>query len=89
MKTNDEIIAEIINGFDFEMVRSVMYLRNHACSIEGLKKTARVLLKKTLEHTDREFWYAARGCLCAYYDNIHGVGLCFIPERSRILKNEL
>ena len=83
------VIDEIIKGFDFELVRSVMYLQNREYTIEKLQKIARRLLEKTLEHTDREFWYAGTGCLCAYYDDINGVGLCFIPERSRVTKSEL
>ena len=84
-----KVIDEIIKGFDFELVRSVMYLQNREYTIEKLQKIARLLLEKTLEHTDREFWYAGTGCLCAYYDDINGVGLCFIPERSRVLKREM
>jgi hypothetical protein len=84
-----KVIDEIIKGFDFELVKSVMYLQNRECTIERLQKIARRLLEKTLEHTDREFWYAGMGCLCAYYDDINGAGLCFIPERSRVTKSEL
>jgi hypothetical protein len=84
-----KVIDEIIKGFDFELVRSVMYLQNWEYTIEKLQKIARRLLEKTLEHTDREFWYAGTGCLCAYYDDKNGAGLCFIPEMSRVTKSEL
>ena len=84
-----KVIDEIIKGFDFELVRSVMYLQNREYTIEKLQKIARRLLEKTLEHTDREFWYDGTGCLCAYYDDINGAGLCFIHERSRVTKSEL
>ena len=84
-----EVIDEIIKGFDFELVKSVMYLQNREYTIEKLQKIARRLLEKTLEHTDREFWYAATGCLCAYLDNVNGFGLCFIPERARFGKDEV
>jgi len=84
-----QVIDEIIKGFDFELVKSVMYLQNREYTIEKLQKIARRLLEKTLEHTEREFWYACTGCLCAYYNNINGVGLCFIPERSRISKSKM
>lgn len=84
-----KVIDEIIKGFDFELVRSVMYLQNREYTIEKLQKIARRLLEKTMEHTDREFWYAGTCCLCAYYDDINGAGLCFIPERSRVTKSEL
>jgi hypothetical protein len=83
------IIEEIIKGFDFELVKSVMYLRDREYTIVKLQKIARRMLEKTLEHTDREFWYAGTGCLCAYYDDINGVGLCFIPERSRMSQSEI
>ena len=56
---------------------------------EKLEKVARRLLEKVMEHTDREFWYAATGCLCAYWDNVNGFGLCFIPERARFDKDEV
>ena len=88
-KKKQQVIDEIIDGFDFELVRSIMYLQNRDYTIERLRKAARRLLIKTLEHTDCEFWWASTGCLCAYYDDKNGIGLCFIPERSRVLKKEL
>ena len=84
-----KVIDEIIKGFDFELVKSVMYLQNRKYTTEKIQKIARRLLENTLEHDDREFWYAGTGCLCAYYDDINGVGLCFIPEMSRVTKREL
>ena len=83
------IIDELIKGFDFELVRSTMYLMGRDRTTEKLEKVARGLLEKVMEHTDREFWYAATGCLCAYWDNVNGFGLCFIPERARFDKNEV
>jgi benzoyl-CoA reductase/2-hydroxyglutaryl-CoA dehydratase subunit BcrC/BadD/HgdB len=84
-----KVIDEIIKGFDFELVRSTMYLMGRDRTTDKLEKVARRLLEKVMEHTDREFWYAGTGCLCAYYDDINGAGLCFIPERSRVTKSEL
>jgi hypothetical protein len=78
-----KVIDEIIKGFDFELVRSVMYLQNREYTIEKLQKIARRLLEKTLEHTDRECWWATTGGLLAYFDQKNGLHLAFIPERAR------
>ena len=83
------IIDELIKGFDFEFVRSTMYLMGRDRTTEKLEKVARRLLEKVMEHTDREFLYAATACLCAYGDNVNGFGLCFIPERARFCKDEV
>jgi hypothetical protein len=54
-----------------------------------LKKTARKLLTMVLDHTDRQCWWASRGGLCAFWDDVNGVGLCFIPVYTRLRKSEL
>ena len=75
----NKLIDEVIKDFDFEKVRSIMYLTKkdiHVVpSIVELKADARKYLCMALEHQDREFWWAGgmhRGGLCACYDDKFG-----------------
>jgi hypothetical protein len=91
-----EIIEKVLSEFNFEKVHCMMYLMgwnwHHYGNVPtkaALKKTARKLLTMVLEHTDRQCWWASRGGLCAFWDDVNGVGLCFIPVYTRLRKSEL
>ena len=93
----DELVAEVIEGFDFEKVRSLVYVEgnpyNVALTIYEMKKTAEKFLRMALEHQDREFWWVGgmhRGGLCACYDDQWGLSLNYIAvaNRKRIFKTE-
>ena len=93
----DELVAEVIEGFDFEKVRSMVYVEgnpyNVSLTIYEMKKTAEKFLRMALEHQDREFWWAGgmhRGGLCACYDDKWGLSLNYIAvaNRKRIFKTE-
>ena len=82
---------EVIEDFDFDKARSIMYLTKkdiHVVpSIVELKADARKYLRMALEHQDREFWWAGgmhRGGLCACYDNKWGLSLNYIAVVSRV-----
>lgn len=92
----EAIIEKVLNDFNFEKVHCIMYLTGwcwhdygHVPGATALRNTARKLLTKVLEHTDREYWWASTGGLYAYYDDKNGVGLYFIPTESKIRKSEL
>ena len=96
-KEKDELVAEVIEGFDFEKVRSMVYVEGNpykvTLTIDEMKKTAEKFLRMALEHQDREFWWAGgmhRGGLCACYDDKWGLSLNYIAvaNRKRIFKTE-
>lgn len=55
----DKLVAEVMQGFDFEKARSIMYLTKKFVrdvpTISELKKQAEKKLRMALEHQDREF----------------------------------
>ena len=87
-----KLVAEVIQGFDFEKTRKMMMPSKAKVSIDELKFIARHLLFMCLEHQDREFWWAGgmhRGGLCACYDDKWGLSLNYIAvaNKVRISKN--
>ena len=87
----DENVRRVMEAFDFEKVRSIMYLtKKYGYSvetIEELQKRAKKLLLLCLKHQDREFWWAGgmvHGGLCAFYDDKNGLGLIYIEGVSRV-----
>lgn len=90
-KQKDKIVADLIQGFDFEKVRSVMYLTKNknssVPSVEVLKQRAERIIRMTFEHQDREFWWAGGlncGGLCACYDDKWGFTLNFVLTAKNI-----
>jgi hypothetical protein len=94
----DKLVEEVMNGFDFEQVYCIEYLREMESekwhTIDELKETAEKFLRMALEHQDREFWWAGglngHGGLCACYDDKWGLSLNYIAvaKKVRIKKNE-
>ena len=88
--TDDEkvkLVAEVIQGFDFEKTRKMMMPSKAKVSIGELKVIARNLLFMCLEHQDREFWWAGgmhRGGLCACYDDKWGLSLNYIAVANKV-----
>lgn len=88
----DEIVKDLIQGFDFEKVRSIMYLmerdKHDVPTISELKERAEKLIRSTFEHQDSEFWWAGGlagyGGLCACYDNLWGFSLNYILEAKKV-----
>ena len=92
----DKIVEDLICNFDFDKVRSAMYLTKrgicHVPTIDQLKKQAEKLIRMTFDHQDREFWWAGgqiHGGLCACYDNRWGFMLYYVMETKRINKEYL
>ena len=94
----DKLVAEVMDGFDFEQVYCIEYLREMESekwhTIDEMKETAEKFLRMALEHQDREFWWAGglngHGGLCACYDDKWGLSLNYIAvaKKVRIKKNE-
>jgi hypothetical protein len=94
----DKLVEEVMNGFDFEQVYCIEYLREMESekwhTIDELKETSEKFLRMALEHQDREFWWAGglngHGGLCACYDDKWGLSLNYIAvaKKVRIKKNE-
>ena len=94
----DKLVEEVMNGFDFEQVYCIEYLREMESekwhTIDELKDTAEKFLRMALEHQDREFWWAGglngHGGLCAAYDDKWGLSLNYIAvaKKVRIKKDE-
>ena len=87
----DKLVAEVMQGFDFEKARSIMYLTKKFVrdvpTIAELKKQAEKKLRMALEHQDREFWWAGgmhRGGLCACYDDKWGLSLNYIAVANKV-----
>ena len=87
----ERLVAEIMEGFDFKMVFSILYLKgmdnDKRRTIDHLKFTAEKLLRMALEHQDREFWWAGgmhRGGLCACYDDKWGLSLNYIAVANKV-----
>ena len=87
----ERLVAEVMEGFDFKMVFSILYLKgmdNDKCkTIDHLEFTAEKLLRMALEHQDREFWWAGgmhRGGLCACYDDKWGLSLNYIAVAKKV-----
>ena len=87
----ERLVAEIMEGFDFKMVFSILYLKgmdnDKWKTIDHLKFTAEKLLRMALEHQDREFWWAGgmhRGGLCACYDDKWGLSLNYIAVAKKV-----
>lgn len=87
----DRLVAEVMKGFDFEKVRSLVYIEGNLLrvrlTIDKMKKTAEKLLRMALEHQDREFWWAGgmhRGGLCACYDDKWGLSLNYIAVANKV-----
>lgn len=90
-REKDKLVAEVMEGFDFEKARSIMYLTKKFVrdvpTIEELKKQAEKKLRMVLEHQDREFWWAGgmhRGGLCACYDDKWGLSLNYIAVANKV-----
>ena len=87
----EKIVKDLIKGFDFDKVRSIMYLMKRDIhvvpSIKELKEQAEKLIRMNFEHQDREFWWAGgmhRGGLCACYDNKWGLSLNYIAVAKKV-----
>lgn len=83
---------DLIKAFDFEKVRSIMYLTKRDMhvvpSIKEMKEQAGKLIRMTFDHQDREFWWAGgqhHGGLCASYDDKWGIlsHLCSRRKESK------
>ena len=95
----DKLVAEVMQGFDFKKVWSIMYLNKKFMSdvptVDELKEKAEKFLRMALEHQDREFWWVGGlngyGGLCACYDDRWGLSLNYIAvaHRIRISKPEM
>ena len=93
-KEKNKIIQDILEGFDFEKVHSIMEYINwgqifdngktHIPSVDELKKTARKVLGLALKHDGDDFWWAGTGGLYATIDKKRGVSLIFIPTKIRV-----
>lgn len=90
-KEKDELVAEVIEGFDFEQVYCIEYLKEMESekwhTIVEMKETAERFLRMALDHQDREFWWAGgmhRGGLCACYDNKWGLSLNYIAVARKV-----
>ena len=86
-----KLVAEVMQGFDFEKVRSLVYIERNPLhvilTIDKMKETAERLLRMALEHQDREFWWAGgmhRGGLCACYDDKWGLSLNYIAVAKKV-----
>ena len=82
-----KLVAEVMQGFDFEKTRKMMMPSKAKVSICELKVIARNLLFMCLEHQDREFWWAGgmhRGGLCACYDDKYGLSLNYIAVANKV-----
>ena len=96
-KEKDKIVKELIDGFDFERVRSVMCLTKkdiHVVpTVSELKQQAEKLIRMTFDHQDREFWWAGglngHGGLCACYDDKWGFSLNYVFQAKKVRPNEL
>lgn len=87
----DKLVNEVMQGFDFDKARSIMYLKNNYMrkvpSIDDLKKQAEKNLRLALEHQDREFWWAGgmhHGGICACYDDKWGLSLNYIAVAHKV-----
>ena len=87
----DKLVAEVMQGFDFEKVRSLVYIEGNPLhvrlTIDEMKETAERFLRMALEHQDREFWWAGgmhHGGICATYDDKWGLSLIYIEGVSRV-----
>ena len=87
----DKIVKDLIKDFDFDKVRSIMYLTKRDMhvvpSIKELKEQAEKLIRMNFEHQDREFWWAGgmhHGGLCASYDDKWGFTLTYIAEAKKV-----
>ena len=90
-KEKDKLVAEVMQGFDFEKVRSLVYIERNPLhvilTIDKMKETAERLLRMALEHQDREFWWAGgqhHGGLCASYDDKWGFSLTYVAEAKKV-----
>ena len=86
-----KLVAEVMQGFDFEKVRSLVYIEGKPLhvrlTIDKMKERAERLLRMALEHQDREFWWAGgmhRGGLCACYDDKWGLSLNYIAVANKV-----
>ena len=86
-----KLVTEVMQGFDFEKVRSIMYLTKKFVrdvpTIAELKKQEEKRLRMALEHQDREFWWAGgmhRGGLFACYDDKWGLSLNYIAVANKV-----
>ena len=86
-KQKDNIVEDLIQGFDFEKVHSIMYLTKRNIhdvpTIYELKKQADKLIRMTFEHQDREFWWAGTHGLFASFDDRWGLSLRYCPMWKR------
>lgn len=84
-----ELIAEVMNKFDFELVASwqcaVKGKKGLPQLIEDMKLEAERLLRYALEHDERESWWIYGEGLLAYIDESGRLALLFNPVRSRII----
>ena len=87
----ERLVAEVMEGFDFKMVFSILYLKgmdnNKWMTIDHLEFIAEKLLYMALKHQDREFWWAGgmhRGGLCACYDDKWGLSLNYIAVANKV-----
>jgi hypothetical protein len=90
-KEKDDLIAEVIENFDFERARAVAVLTardiRHLPSIQEMKAEATDKLRKAIDHRDRTFWWAGgmhHGGLCVCYDDTWGLSLNYIAKASRV-----
>jgi hypothetical protein len=83
-----ELVMEVMDGFDFKTVQRLMRMQGKVRTLEELKEDAEHKLRMTLDHRDREFWWAGGlagyGGIAACYDNKWGLSLNYIAVSNKV-----
>ena len=84
----DELVKEVMDGFDFKTVQRLMRMQGKVRTLEELKEDAEHKLRMTLDHRDREFWWAGGlagyGGIAACYDDKWGLSLNYIAVANKV-----
>lgn len=84
----DELVKEVMDGFDFKTVQRLMRMQGKVRTLEELKEDAEHKLRMTLDHRDREFWWAGGlagyGGIAACYDDKWGLSLNYIAVSNKV-----